>query len=69
MLELISIYRDAVNQFNTAFVDPWFDNPISEYWLNQSMDTALKLYYWPFYAVTMEDRFKEFANTYSICRV
>ena len=69
MFELIKFYRDSTKQFNSLFVDPWFENPISEYFLNQTTDVFLKLYYWPFYVATMEDRFKEFVNTYSICKI
>ena len=69
MLELIAFYRNSTRQFNSVFVDPWFDNPISEYFMNQAMDAMLKAYYWPFYAATFEDKLKDFVNTYSICKI
>ena len=51
------------------FVDPWFANPIAEWWMDKTIDLALKAYYWPMYAATWEDKIKETINSFSICKI
>lgn len=69
MFELVKTYQDAFQQYNQMFVDPWVSNPIAEWWMDQTMDIALKIYYLPFFAATWEDKIKEAINSYSICKV
>ena len=69
MLELYKLYQQTWGTFNRTFVDPWFDNPIAEWYMDQTMDAVLKMYYWPFFAATWEDKIKEHINRYSICKV
>lgn len=69
MLEAMQLYQQGIKNFNSLFVDPWFANPIAEYWMDQSMDLALKMYYWPFFAITWEDKVKEYVNSFSICKI
>ena len=69
MLEFYRLYQQTWSGFNQAFVDPWFANPVAEWWMDQSMDLALKMYYWPFFAITLEDRIKETINSFSICKI
>ena len=69
MLELYRLYQQTWGDFNRVFVDPWFDNPIAEWYMDQTMDIALKMYYLPFFAATWEDQIKEAVNRFSICKI
>jgi len=69
MVELYKLYQQTWGEFNQRFVDPWLENPIAEWWMDQSMDWALKMYYLPFFAATWEDKIKENINSFSICKV
>lgn len=68
MWEIYKLYQQGIQQFNQQFVEPYLENPMAQWWMDQSMDIALKLYYWPFFAATWEDRAKEYFQTYSICK-
>lgn len=69
MLELYQLQQQMFAQFSQTFVNPWFENPITEWWMDQTMDIALKLYYLPFFAATWEDKIKETVNNFSICKI
>lgn len=66
---MYKFYQQMFGQFNQAFVDPWLDNPIAEWWMDQTMDWALKAYYLPFFAATWEDKIKDTVNRFSICKI
>lgn len=54
-----------------TLLDQMYNNPIAEWWMDQWIDSLLKIYYWPMFLAGSEDKINEFWRQFAqgnICR-
>lgn len=49
--------------------EPVLNNPLADWYMNLWIEAGLRVWFWPGAVIELEDQIKQFAQTYSICKV
>ena len=49
--------------------EPFFDNPLTEWYMNLLLEASLRVWFWPGAVITLQDQTEEFFRNFSICKI